>query len=199
MAKVKPPDPPQVVIIAGPNGAGKTSYAESVLAVMGVYNFVNADRIAQGLSGIHPELVAIQAGRIMLERLSALAETRTSFAFETTLSSRSFAPFLRRLGEAGYLVRIFYLMLPNPQESVWRVKNRVALGGHSIPKEVIVRRFSRSAHNFFELYLPLADTWRVSENKRGAGPDEVARGSKFGQTITDGEAWQRLHRIAKKN
>jgi predicted ABC-type ATPase len=57
--------------------------------------FVNADEIAHGLSAFRPESVAPQAGRIMLERLRVLAKHRVDFAFETTLASRSFAPWLR--------------------------------------------------------------------------------------------------------
>jgi hypothetical protein len=79
-----------------------------------VTEFVNADRIAQGLSAFNPEAVAIQAGRAMLSRLDELARRRETFAFETTLASRSFAPWLRvrrpegytsTLSFAGYLTR----------------------------------------------------------------------------------------------
>jgi hypothetical protein len=92
---------PTVIVIAGPNGAGKTTYAESVLRILGIREFVNADRIAQGLSGLNTDSVAIEAGRLMLRRLRVLSAERASFGFETTLSSRSFAPFLRGLCEQG--------------------------------------------------------------------------------------------------
>ncbi len=84
---------PLVVVIAGPNGAGKTTASASLLqGALAVDEFVNADTIALGLSAFRPEEVAIAAGRIMLERLRSLARSRQSFAFETTLASRSFAP-----------------------------------------------------------------------------------------------------------
>ena len=188
---------PQVVVIAGPNGAGKTTYAETLLSAMGIEQFINADRIAQGLAGLRPETVAIRAGRIMLERIDELAAAQESFGFETTLSSRSFANLLRKMAAQGYKVSIFYVMLPSPRESAWRVKNRVTLGGHSIPADVIHRRFSRSAANLFELYLPLADSWRISENRRNAVPVEIARGTKSDRLILDEEAWQKLHQISK--
>ena len=63
--------------------------------------FVNADFIARGLSGRDTERVAFEAGRIMLRRLQELARSKTDFAFESTLSSRSFALFLRELKEQG--------------------------------------------------------------------------------------------------
>src|SRR5947209_12450668 len=47
-------------------------------------------------------LVAIAAGRVMLVRLEELASQRVSFGFETTLASRSFAPWLRMRQADGY-------------------------------------------------------------------------------------------------
>ena len=185
-----------MIVIAGPNGAGKTTYAEALLDALKVEHFVNADRIAQGLSGLRPESVAIHAGRIMLERLRQLAEERQSFGFETTLSSRSFALFLRRLAADGYKVRIFYLMLPSAAESLRRVRRRVKMGGHNIPQEVIFRRFGRSAHNLLQLYIPLADNWRISENVWQSKPREIARGTKNGHDILDETKWRLLQRIA---
>jgi predicted ABC-type ATPase len=64
-----------------------------------VPHFINADTIAQGLSGFNAEGAAVAAGRIMLERLHELAREQSSFAFETTLASRSFAPWRASPGE----------------------------------------------------------------------------------------------------
>ena len=92
---------PSLVVIAGPNGAGKSTLAPVLLKdTLSVTEFVNADVIARGISAFAPENVAIAAGRLMLGRLRELAKQRTSFAFETTLASRSFAPWIRRLVEA---------------------------------------------------------------------------------------------------
>ncbi len=87
---------PNIIVIAGPNGAGKSTTAPVLLKeTFATTEFVNADVIAQGLSGFAPENVAVEAGRVMLTRLKQLASEGKSFAFETTLASRSFAPWLR--------------------------------------------------------------------------------------------------------
>ncbi len=103
MAKRKQPEQsPKVVVLAGPTGAGKSTTAPRLLkGTLGVAEFVNADVIAQGLSGFSPERVVLQAGRLMLERINELAANRESFAFETTLASRSLATWLRALVESG--------------------------------------------------------------------------------------------------
>lgn len=104
-------DAPRVVVFAGPNGAGKSTHADDILKAMGIPTFVNADYIARGLAGTNTEAVNMAAGRIMLRRLSELAAAREDFAFESTLSSRSFAPFLQRLKAAGYRIAIYYFSL----------------------------------------------------------------------------------------
>src|SRR5712664_3293734 len=95
--------PPAVVVLAGPNGAGKSTAAPFLLRdALAVTEFVNADRIAQGLSAFSPEAVAIEAGRLMLARLNELARRHETFAFETTLASRSFATWLQLRRDQGY-------------------------------------------------------------------------------------------------
>jgi predicted ABC-type ATPase len=156
---------PVVIVIGGPNGAGKSTIAREVLATtLGITEFVNADTIAAGLSGFEPERAAFAAGRVMLARLHELADARANFAFESTLASRSFAPWLRTLRQRSYEVHIIYIWVRSPEISIRRVKARVRRGGHSVPEEVIQRRHPRSAANFWHLYRPLADTWQAYDN-----------------------------------
>ena len=142
---------PRVVIFAGPNGAGKSTHADAIVAALGIDTFVNADYIARGLSGRNADAVAMQAGRIMLTRLKELAVAGKDFAFESTLSSRSFAPFLRQLKAQGYQVAIYYFSLTSASLAVRRVKLRVAMGGHDVPEDTVRRRFGRSLLNFHSL------------------------------------------------
>jgi predicted ABC-type ATPase len=161
MQAASPPESSTVVVIGGPNGAGKSTAAPFLLkGALGVLEFVNADQIALGLSAFAPETVAFQAGRIMLRRLQALALSGASFAFESTLSSRSFARFLVDCRRRGYRVILFYLTLPSADLALQRVALRVGQGGHGVPPDDVRRRFGRSLHNLFELYLPLADRCR---------------------------------------
>jgi len=81
---------------------------------LAVTQFVNADEIARGLAGFAPETAALPAGRIMLARLKELERSRANFAFETTLASRSFAPWLRALVAGGYQFHLVFLWLPSP-------------------------------------------------------------------------------------
>jgi predicted ABC-type ATPase len=134
---------PSVIVLAGPNGAGKTTASRVVLQdLTHVSEFVNADVIAQGLSAFAPENAALEAGRIMLARLHELAANRANFAFETTLASRSFAPWLEGLIGSGYQFHLFFFWLPSPEFSIRRVENRVKMGGHYVDPATIGRRYT---------------------------------------------------------
>jgi predicted ABC-type ATPase len=194
-----PDSPPSVVVLAGPNGAGKSTAAPFLLGEeLGIAHFVNADVIAQGLSAFDPESAAMTAGRIMLARLRELAEARETFAFETTLASRSFAPWIAALIGQGYTFELIYLWLPAPELAIRRVGSRVAAGGHHVPEDVISRRYSRSLKNFFSLYRPLATTWRCYDNSAG-GPPRIVAAGQYSETtdIADTATWDAVRKAAE--
>src|SRR5262245_8852726 len=125
--------PPSVVVLAGPNGAGKSTAAPELLKeTLALTEFVNADVIARGLSAFDPERATIAAGRIMWKRLRELAHERENFAFETTLASKSYAPWLAKLVESGYRLELTFLWLPSADLAVARVADRVRMGGHAV-------------------------------------------------------------------
>ena len=185
---------PNLVVLAGPNGAGKSTAAPALLqGTLGVTEFVNADVIAQGLSAFAPDRVALSAGRIMLRRLQELARQGVSFAFETTLASRSFAPWIWELAHTGYQFHLVFLWLPSADFAVQRVADRVRLGGHGVPEATIRRRYHLGLRNFFRLYQPLATTWGMFDNSGAAGLREVAVGQQTTITqIGDAAIWQHL-------
>lgn len=187
---------PHVIIIAGPNGAGKTTAAPSLLGkTLEIDHFINADTIAAGLSAFAPEKAAIQAGKAMLTRIHYLAENNEDFAFETTLTSRSFAPWIADLKGKGYLFYLTFLLLDNPDLAVSRVAERVKLGGHSVPEETIRRRFKAGLKNFFNLYKPLADSWQMYDNKSTGELSPIASKINNEIMIEDYVLWQKLTEI----
>jgi predicted ABC-type ATPase len=185
---------PTVVVLAGPNGAGKTTASRVILPNLAeITEFVNADVIAQGLSAFAPENAALEAGRVMLSRLYELAAQRSDFAFETTLASRSFAPWLQSLVDDGYQFRLFFFWVPSPEFSISRVANRVKLGGHFVDPDTIRRRYARGLKNFFELYQPIAGEWFVYNNTHSPGELLIARGhGRIVDEILDASLWNEL-------
>jgi predicted ABC-type ATPase len=156
---------PNVFIAAGPNGAGKSTFARLFLPdYADCKEFVNADLIAAGLSPFNPESLAIEAGRLMLDRIETLARSRVDFGFETTLAGRGYVPLISRLKSEGYRVNLFFLWLSGPDLALTRVRDRVRTGGHHVPDEVVRRRYKRGIVNFFRLYLPLLDSWLILDN-----------------------------------
>lgn len=152
-------------IISGCNGAGKTTASYTVLPeILGCKEFVNADEIARGLSPFNPTSVAIEAGRLMLQRIEDLLTRDKSFSIETTLATRSYVNMVRRARSQGYRVSLLYFWLNSPQLAMRRVAERVSKGGHDIPEDTITRRYAAGIRNLFQLFVPLVDYWAVFDN-----------------------------------
>lgn len=155
-------------IIAGCNGAGKTTASLTILPeIIECKEFVNADEIAKGLSPFQPEKVAFESGKIMIRRINELLREGENFAFETTLSTRSYKNKILQAKEEGYTVTLLFFWLKNVELAKERVKIRVKEGGHNIPKNVIERRYFRGINNLFEIYLPIVDGALIFDNSYG--------------------------------
>ena len=188
---------PRVVVLAGINGAGKTTASQDLLTnVLKIPTFVNADAIARGLNGLNPESESFRAGRIMLEQMNDLVRRREDFAFETTLSARTYAVWLRGLRLTGYEVFLYYYWLDSPDMAIARVAQRVRNGGHFVPDADIRRRYARSVRNFLELYRPIADEWEVYDNTHGQRA-LLAMGTPDDETIDHPDTWAAFLRSAE--
>ncbi|WP_438965214.1 zeta toxin family protein [Flavobacterium sp.] len=155
-------------IISGCNGAGKTTASFTILPeILNCKEFVNADEIAKGLSPFQPESVGFEAGRIMLNRINELLEKEITFAFETTLATKSYKSKIIEAKAKVYKVKILFFWLQNVNLACERVKTRVLEGGHNIPTEIIKRRYIRGIKNLFEIYLPLIDDVMIFDNSFG--------------------------------
>jgi predicted ABC-type ATPase len=145
---------PILIAIAGPNGAGKSTLYNTQISYTGL-PFVNADVIAAE-TGVGVYEAADVAETIRRERFAR----RESFIFETVFSD----PVAEKLGfleEAmgvGYTVVLFFVGISSPDVSIDRVGMRVLEGGHGVPEEKLLSRYSRTMENLrlAMLRLPLA-------------------------------------------
>ncbi len=156
---------PNLYIIDGPNGAGKTTFArEWLTAKIGWENFINADLIAEEISPDNPEVVAIRAGHLMLERLDERAGKGIDFAVETTLVGTSYVRIIRGLQSRGYDAHLAFVWSRQVEHSIARVALRVRKGGHNIPEDVIRHRFGAGIRNLFKVYRSLLKSWQLYDN-----------------------------------
>lgn len=152
-------------IISGCNGAGKTTASYTVLPeILDCREFVNADEIARGLSPFNPQGVAIEAGRLMLQRIEELLERNATFSIETTLATRSYLNLVHCAQRQSYRVSLLYFWLNSPELAMQRVAERVSKGGHDIPETVIRRRYKAGMNNLFKLFMPAVDYWAIYDN-----------------------------------
>ncbi|HEX9936168.1 MAG TPA: AAA family ATPase [Longimicrobium sp.] len=194
--------PPHVVIIAGPNGAGKSTLAPRLLMQeFGVYTFVNADIVAQGLAAFDPASAAVEAGRVIHRWIDELRTARVDFAFETTLAGRALRRQIAELRDADYVIHLVYLWLPSADAAVERVRGRVQIGGHAVPEDDVRRRYDRGLRNFLHVYRHMASEWRVYDVtvRPGRSPRPFAAGA--GDTthfVRDAAAWAALQSAASQ-
>jgi len=152
-------------IIAGCNGAGKTTVSFTILPeILNCKEFVNADEIARGLSPFQPEKVAIEAGKLMLKRINELLHSNQSFAFETTLATKSYKNLIVKAKATGYNITLLFFWLQTIDLAKQRVEARVLSGGHNIETNVIERRYVNGIRNLFDIYIPLADIVLIIDN-----------------------------------
>ena len=158
-------------IISGCNGAGKTTASYTVLPeILDCREFVNADEIARGLSPFNPASVAIEAGKLMLQRIEDLLAKDETFSIETTLATRSYVNLVKRAQEKDYRVCLLFFWLNRRELAMKRVAERVSKGGHDIPQDTIKRRYAAGINNLFKLFMPIVDYWAIYDN---SGIDRV--------------------------
>lgn len=145
--------------------------------ILNCKEFVNADEIAKGLSPFKPEEMAIEAGKLMLQRVDFLLSKKETFAIETTLATRSYRNLVLRAKKAGYMVILLFFWLPSPEIAEIRVAQRVASGGHNIPKEVIHRRYWYGLKNLFNIFISIVDKWSLYDNSDSMHP--IVEGNKI--------------------
>ncbi|MEQ8475231.1 MAG: zeta toxin family protein [Fulvivirga sp.] len=182
----------KLYVIAGCNGAGKTTASYTILPeILDCKEFVNADEIAKGISPFQPEKVGIEAGRMMLKRIKNLLQAGESFAFETTLSTRSYVTFIEKAKQLGYQVTCLFFLLDSEELAISRVATRVKEGGHHIPEDVIRRRYKSGLKNFFNLFLHRVDNW-LFVNNSGDSYEIIAEGSLNEITVNNVLQWKEL-------
>jgi len=180
-------------IIAGCNGAGKTTASFTILPeILNCREFVNADEIAKGLSPFQPEKTAIEAGKIMLYRIEHLLDENSTFAFETTLASKTYKNTILKAQAKGYNVILLFFWLQTVELAKKRVQKRVLEGGHNIDPMVIERRYLSGIRNLFDIYLPIVDEVLIFDNSEGVHELIAKKMNKIGISILNNNKYNLL-------
>lgn len=170
-------------LIGGPNGSGKTTLANSIITHHENIKFINADEIARE-NNISLDTIA---GRIVLEKMDEVFSTHDSFIFETTLAGKFPGKLIKRAHDSGYKIEFLYVILSSVEQNITRVQERVKQGGHSVPENVIRRRYDKSLFNFDNVYK-LVDNWHLYDNT-GIKHQLVATGSGLDINIINQEIY----------
>ncbi len=111
------------------------------------------DKIARGLSPFQPEKVSFEAGRIMLNRIDRLLAENENFAFETTLSTKSYRNKIIEAKEKGYRVTLLFFWLQNVELAKERVRIRVSEGGDTTSNQKLLKDDTREESKIYSRFI----------------------------------------------
>jgi predicted ABC-type ATPase len=160
-------------VIAGPNGSGKSSLTGGNLDPFRQFPVLDPDAIARAIQVNSETSSALTAGCEALSLAARYLDDHRSFAVETTLSGHNYLRMMVEARERGFDVALIYVGTSDPKINVARVANRVALGGHDVPKVDIRRRYARSLINL-PIAVARADVSIIFDNSTDDGYQLVA-------------------------
>lgn len=187
-------------ILAGCNGAGKTTVAYHILPeILKCKEFVNADEIAKGISPFQPDKVTYEAGKIMSRRIADLMSQNKSFAIETTLSALTYRQKIKEAQSKGYCVTMIFFWLQSIDLAKERIRLRVMEGGHSIPDNVVERRYNKGLNNFFRYFLPICDNVMLFDNSNQSPKLIMTKTKGRPNEIFDNEIYNKIQNCYVRN
>jgi predicted ABC-type ATPase len=161
---------PEITVVAGANGAGK-----STLTKLSSVNIplIDPDAIARVIAPEQPESAALAAGRKTIELARSYIQSDCSFVVETTLAGNTYLNLMREVKALGWSVSLTYVGIDDPITNLQRVRSRVKLGGHDVPREDILRRYERSLANLNKA-AKIVDELILYDNSTDAGHQLIA-------------------------
>ena len=142
---------PNLVVVIGANGAGKTTWGTHHRNRLPV-PFYNADVIAEGLGDANSAELQARARALVDEEVAERLRLREPFGFESTWSGQSRPSIVRRATEQGYETHAIFLGTAHHALNIARVRQRVLEGGHHVPQNEIVRRWTAAFENLLAMW-----------------------------------------------
>lgn len=146
---------PEIIVFAGPNGSGKSTFTELLKPPV---DYINADEIKKNL-----KCDDLTAAQIAEKQREDHLQKMEDFCFETVMSTPRNLDLLRRAKKQGYFIRCYYVLTVDPYINVYRVKSRVAEGGHDVPVEKIIERYDKALAQVCDV-VAVADICHIYDN-----------------------------------
>jgi len=134
----------------------------------------------------------------MLTRIKLFLSKNINFAIETTLATKSYVNLVKQAQAKNYEVTLLFFWLNSQELAIKRVQTRVAEGGHNIPEDVIIRRYTNGLNNFFNLYKSVVNNWMLIDNS-GESYEVIARGLDNKEDILNNDIWKTLKNNYENN
>lgn len=153
---------PRVRLIAGPNGSGKTTLFSTLQQHKEVHfgQYINPDDVALTLKDyevVGHSLDGVERAKMAQVICTGLRERylelKLSLTYESVMSHLSHLQFIKRAKQKGYKAYLYYVCINDPLVNIERVKQRVELGGHDVPQDKILSRYSNSLSHLYNMSM----------------------------------------------
>ena len=171
---------PEIVVFAGPNGSGKSTFTELLRPL---FDYINADEIKKNL-----RCGDLEAAKLAEAKMEEHLAKGKNFCFETVLSTRRNLDLLKRAKQKGYFIRCYYVLTMNPLINVYRIKSRVLLGGHDVPKDKILARYKGCLELMKEV-IEVSDICHIYDNSNQ--PIRIFKKRKTEYYYDDSSEWDK--------
>lgn len=149
-------------LIGGVNGSGKSSLTGLLMNERDdLGTIVDPDKLTVQCGGDEYE-----GGKLAVQQIESALKSGVDFSQESTLSGGYARRLCKRAKEAGYRIHLYYVGLDSVEDCLLRIQNRVKHGGHDIPTEDVLKRYS---HRFADVakILPYCTKARFYDNENG--------------------------------
>ena len=149
-------------VVGGVNGAGKSSLTGVLRTeINNLGKIIDVDKITAEMGG-NP----LDGGKKAIAVIEDCLKNGICFTQETTISGHKTLNTVKKAIELGYNIRLYYVAINTLTESIARIKNRVAKGGHNIGTDDVKRRFDKRFADLIKL-LPFCNEATFYDNDNG--------------------------------
>jgi predicted ABC-type ATPase len=150
---------PKLIILAGPNGAGKSTFAEHLdlkfITELGIESFDYDlefrklyERFESVMSLQMEENLSVRAKELFEERANEALENKKHFSFQTNYDKEYTDEWRKKFADAGFDTELYFLYVDDIDLCISRVAKRVSAGGHDVPQDEIISRYSKGLFNY---------------------------------------------------
>ncbi len=142
---------PLAIFLIGPNGSGKSTLRK-YLDLSDIQTNIDPDMLNKiYLSNPLNKNNLFDSSKHALRMYHEAISKRLNVCLESTLAGKGTMQRIKEAKDNGYFTIAYYVLLNSVDLNIERIVNRVQRGGHSIPEDIIQKRYIESPKNLISI------------------------------------------------